>query len=125
MLNEIISRWKLKTLFFVYPYDKFIDDVINKALDVAVSAAIHNTYYLSLYTENGAVNIWVENEYYGYASQGNICLKDTKDLFPKTIYEWSKVRPSAKTILRIKEYQKAIQDKEKEKSREGVLECIK
>lgn len=95
LIKEIISRIKLKTIFFIHKSNPHLDKLVydlfnsNKIIDIR-----YRKYQTEVYFDNNtSISYWNENQYYGWFSHG-VIKKDGKK-----VNNWDEVRISSSTMV--------------------------
>lgn len=79
-----------------YPLDRDLDLNIQTLLSKDISKVEEDRYERYVYFKDGSfLTYWIENKWYGYASQGAYMDKN------KNKYTWINVRPKRSTLLKM------------------------
>ena len=84
-------------------YSNLADDIVNSVLDEHPKVVV-DRFYAHFYLKDRMVSIWIENKWYGFATQANQSAKNTDILFVSGGNLYNNQRPSRKTMIRLENY---------------------
>lgn len=88
---------KLTFKLMNYPIDSLLDELLKRVMNEKITDLSIGVYRITLRTKNHYVQIWGENKWYAWLSEGIIKFNGKE-------YDFNDVRPKRKTMIEFDKY---------------------